>query len=51
MTDQQLAAAFEEAVAQAVTAQQQAVSALEEGWSASAKTQLEAPDITTGLVG
>ena len=41
VSDQQLAAASEEA-AQAVTEQQQTVSALEEGWSASARTQLEA---------
>ena len=41
VSDQQLAAASEKA-AQAVTERQQTVSALEEGWSASAKTQLEA---------
>ena len=39
--DQQLAEASD-AAAQAVTEQQQTVSSLEEGWSASAKTQLEA---------
>ena len=41
VSDQQLAAASEKA-ARAVTERQQTVSALEEGWSASAKTQLEA---------
>ena len=41
VSDQQLAAASD-AVALAVTEQQQTVSALEEGWSASVRTQLEA---------
>ena len=41
VSDQQLAAAAEQAAA-AVTEQQRTVSALEEGWSASARTQLEA---------
>ena len=41
VSDQQLATAFDTA-SRAATEQQQAVSALEEGWSASTKTQLEA---------